>query len=378
MYTRLLENFLKQKLFQGKAIIIVGARQTGKTTLIHQLLQHHTLIEQTRIFNCDNPTDRELLSNKDLVFLQQLIGDAKIVFIDEGQKVPTIGQTAKLLVDHYKRDKQIIITGSSSAHLLHGTEEALTGRKFVYSLFALSFEELTQSTDALYLQKTLEQHLIFGSYPDVVAQSSFVDKQEILLNLTSSYLYKDIFELYKIRHTSAIVNLLKALALQIGSEVSTSELASLIGIDKKTIERYIDLLEQNYIIFRLSPYTTHKRREIAKLKKIYFYDMGIRNAIINNFNFLTNRNDIGGLWENLIICERLKYQAYHGISSQNYFWRTYDGSEVDWVEERNGKVFGYEFKWNPRKSTRPPQSWQELNNNLYTVITPQSLAGFVL
>lgn len=378
MYTRLLQATIRRNCFKGKAIILAGARQTGKTTLAKQLVQDMGLVNQTRLFNCDNPTDRELLTNKDIEFLTQLVGRAKVIIIDEGQKVSTIGQTTKLLVDYYKTKVQVVVTGSSSFHLLRGTEEALTGRKFVYTLFSLSLEEISQSIDPLTMAKQLDQWLVYGLYPDVVQQSSFEDKKEVLRNLTSSYLYKDIFEFYQIKHPDVLVHLLKALALQVGSEVSTTELASLIGIDKKTVERYLNLLEQSFIIFRLAPYHLNKRREITKLKKVFFYDIGIRNAIMNNFNFLPDRNDVGALWENFLIVERLKYQAYHHIASSNYFWRTYDGSEVDWVEERDGKVFGYEFKWNPNKPVRPPLAWNNHPSASYQVISKRTLNGFIL
>lgn len=378
MYPRLLQRTIQHNWFKGKAIILAGARQTGKTTLAKQLVQDLGLTSQTRFFNCDNPTDRELLNNQDIEFLTQLIGKAKVIVIDEGQKVSTIGQTTKLLVDYYATKVQIVVTGSSSFHLLRGTEEALTGRKFVYPLFPLSLEEITQSTDALTITKQLDQWLIYGLYPDVVQQTSFADKKEVLRNLTSSYLYKDIFEFYQIKHPDVLVQLLKALALQIGAEVSTTELASLIGIDKKTVERYLNLLEQCFIIFRLLPYHLNKRREITKLKKVFFYDIGIRNAIINNFNFFSDRNDVGALWENFLIVERLKYQAYHGIASSNYFWRTYDGSEVDWVEERDGKVWGYEFKWNANKSVQIPLAWKNNPAVSYQVVSKRTLNHFIL
>ncbi len=379
MYKRLLKSQISSKFFAGKAIIITGARQTGKTTLTKSLLKTAGIADKASIFfNCDNPTDREMLSNKDLNFLIKLIGQASVIVIDEGQKVQTIGQTAKLLVDHFKKTKQIIITGSSSFNLLDKTQEALTGRKFVYHLYPLSLEEIYPKKNALELQKELESYLIFGNYPEVVTIKSFEEKIELLKELTASYLYQDILEFQQLKSSSVLLSLLKALALQIGQEVSYTELANLLGVDKNTIERYVDLLEKNYILFRLQPYARNKRREISKLRKVYFCDLGIRNAIINNFNFLAQRDDIGALWENFIICERMKFQAYHKIYCDNYFWRTYDGAEVDFIEEREGKLFGFEFTWNSKKKKRIPKKWQQYPKSSWEVVNRENMQGFVL
>ena len=377
MFERLLKKALSKKFFQGKAIVIAGARQTGKTTLSLELI-HEFSDKKVKIFNCDNPTDREVLENRDLEFLKQLVGDVQFVIIDEGQKVENIGQTLKLLVDHYKKKKQIIVTGSSSFNLLESTSEALTGRKYVYNLYPLSVEEI-YGKDQLTLLKELETLLIFGSYPEVVTKKSFDGKRELLKELSSSYLYQDILEFHRIKNSSTLANLIKCLALQIGSEVSYTELAVTIGVDKKTVENYVDLLEKNFVIFKLSPYSKNKRKEISKLKKIYFYDLGIRNAIINNFNFLDSRNDVGALWENFMIAERLKYRAYHQIYADHFFWRTYDGSEVDLVEEREGKLFGYEFKWNEKKKKRKsPQAWADYEKSSYEEINRKNLKNFII
>lgn len=379
MYKRLLKKQIKSKLFSGKAIIITGARQTGKTTLALEIISEIKPKKKTRLINCDNPTDRELLASKNLDFLKQLVGDAEIVFIDEGQKTETIGQSLKLLVDYYKKKKQFIVTGSSSFNLLDRTEEALTGRKFVFRLFPLSAEEIFPDKNFLSFQKSLESLLIYGSYPEVVQQKSFEDKQDLLLSITSSYLYKDILEFQAVKNPEILNSLLKALSLQIGKEVSYTEISNLIGIDKKTVESYVDILEKSYIIFRLPPYYSNKRKEISKLRKIYFYDIGIRNAVINNFNFLNARGDIGELWENYLMVERMKFQTYHKIIANNYFWRTYDGTEIDLVEDGGGKVIGYEFKWNEKKGrTKAPDKWKEYKNSGYNIITPKTIAGFII
>lgn len=373
MYSRILGKTITDKLFCGKAIILTGARQTGKTTLIKKILSANNI----QSFNCDNPTDRKLLNDKDLTFLQQLIGNKKIIFIDEGQKVPTIGQTVKLLVDHYGKEKQILVTGSSSINLLDSVQETLTGRKFVYTLYPLSLEEIYSRDQILDLFKNLPTYLLFGNYPEIVGLSTFAEKIELLMELQGSSLFKDIFEFQQIKNPTVLRDLLKALALQIGSEVSYNELSNLLGIDKKTVERYVDLLEKNFLIYRLSPYTTHKRHELSKLKKIYFYDLGIRNALLNNFNFLDSRNDVGALWENFVITERMKYRAYHKINANQYFWRTYNSSEIDLVEELDGKLYGYEIKWNEKKHTASPSGWQEYANSSYNIITPNKLSEFI-
>ncbi len=373
MYKRILQKNIAAKFFKGKVLIIVGARQTGKTTLCLELIKKFAK-KDVRFFNCDNPSDREMLDNKDLEFLKQLIGQAKVIFIDEAQKIASAGETLKLLVDFYKKKKQIIVTGSSSLNLLDSTQESLTGRKFVYRLFPLCLEEIFPDKNYLRVIKRLEDLLVFGSYPEVVSQKSFDDKKDLLKELASSYIYKDILGFQDVKSPDVLIKLLKALALQIGSQVSYNELADIVQIDKKTIERYIDLLEKNFVIFRLKPFTKNKRREIAKLKKIYFYDTGIRNALISNFNFLDSRKDIGELWENFVIAERMKFRAYHQIEAEQYFWRTYDGSEIDLIEERGGELRGYEFKWQGLsiRGKRAAFPWL----NYYQIINKKNLASF--
>jgi len=374
MYKRILEETISKKFFKGKIIIIVGARQTGKTTLSLELTKEFPE-KDIRLFNCDNPSDREQLANKDLEFLKQLIGKSKLVFIDEAQKVENIGETLKLLIDFYKKKKQIIVTGSSSLNLLDNTQEPLTGRKYVYQLSPLSLQEIYPNKNYLKIIKELESLMIFGSYPEVVSQSSFEEKKELLQELASSYIYKDILGFQDVKSPDVLVKLLKALALQIGSEVSYNELSNTVNIDKKTVERYIQLLEKNFVIFRLKPFTKNKRREISKLRKIYFYDIGIRNAVINNFNFLDSRKDIGFLWENFMIAERMKFRSYNKIHAEQYFWRTYDCNEIDLIEEKSSKLNGYEFKWNPRKVMKR-ENFDWLNS--FQVITKKDLDPFIL
>jgi len=374
MYNRAIKSQILEKMFKGKAIIIVGPRQVGKTTISNSLINESGHAKDAIKFNCDNPTDRDKLNNRDFEFLDSLIGDKKIIFIDEAQKVETIGQTIKLLVDSYKEKKQIIATGSSSINLLDKTGEPLTGRKIIFKLYSLSLSELYPDKDLLKISKELETLLIYGSYPDVVNAKGAENKEEVLRELSSSYLYKDIFEFQEIKNSSVLTSLLKALALQIGSEASYNELSSIIGIDKKTVERYVDLLEKNYIIFRLPPYAKNKRRTISKMRKIYFYDLGIRNAIINNYSSFSDRADIGALWENFMIIERFKKQEYDKLYANNYFLRTYDGAEIDLIEERGGKVAGYEFKWKSRSGSKKKQ----LAGIDCEFITPENIKGFII
>jgi len=374
MYNRAIKSQILAKLFKGKAIIIVGPRQVGKTTLANSLIDESGYAENIIKFNCDNPTDRDKLNNRDFEFLDSLIGDKKMIFIDEAQKVETVGQTIKLLVDGYKNTKQIIATGSSSINLLDKTEEPLTGRKVIFKLYSLSLGELYPAKDLLKISKELEMLLIYGSYPEVINAKGSSDKEDVLRELNSSYLYKDVFEFQEIKNSAILTSLLKALALQIGSEVSYNELANIVGIDKKTVERYIDLLEKNYIIFRLPPYAKNQRRTISKMRKIYFYDLGVRNSIINNYNLLTDRADIGALWENFMIIERFKKQEYDKIYTNNYFLRTYDGAEIDLIEERGGKILGYEFKWKSRLGVKAKQ----LAGIDCKFITPENIKGFII
>ncbi len=358
MIHRLIEKQLKKDLFKGKALIILGARQVGKTTLSQNLLKAY---EKRGVlsFNGENPTDREKLSNQDLETLEGLIQDHGIIFIDEAQKIPGIGQTAKLIVDKFKKEKQVILTGSSSFNILNQTSESLTGRKFVHEIFPLSAEEMLQGKTRLDFEKTLSKLLIYGSYPEIYLAGDR-QKERLLMSLVSSYVFKDIFELQNIRNPAVLSKLLSALALQVGSEVSLNELSGLLGIDVKTVERYIDLLEKSYIIFRLPPYYTNKRKTISKRSKIYFYDLGLRNAMINNFNPVTQRDDVGALWENFVIVERMKYRKYRLLHANAYFWRSYDGAEIDLVEERGGKLEGYEIKWGKQRTH--PRSWLEYKN----------------
>lgn len=363
---------LENDFFKGKVIILTGPRQVGKTTLIEKILEGRQ--EDQIYFLGDNRTDRSKLEDKDWEQLQDIIGDKKIIFIDEAQKIADVGNVLKLMVDKFKTEKQIIATGSSSLKLLSNTQEPLTGRKFVHEIYGFSVNEMFPSLNKLDFDKKLSDLLIYGSYPEVYL-SNGSDKSRLLNEITNSYLYKDILELEQVRNPATINKLLQAIALQIGSEVSQAELSNLVGLDFKTVERYIDLLEKNYVIFRLPPYFNNQRKTLSKQNKIFFYDLGIRNTIINNLNPLELRNDVGQLWENFVISERMKWRRANHLTVNQYFWRTYDGAEVDLVEEYGGKLYGYEFKWGSNRTA--PKSWLENQNSEFKSINKENILTFL-
>lgn len=376
MIKRILKENIVRQVFRGQVLIIQGPRQVGKTTLALDIAKSLKRKESVCVFNCDDPDHRALLENKGLEVLKNTIGLARVVFIDEGQKLSTIGQTLKLLADYYKKKLQVIVTGSSTIHLLDKTQESLTGRKKVYTLYPVSLEEISKGKEIA--QKKLEPFLIYGCYPEVVTARNKSQKVDVLKELKTSYLYRDVFDYQGMKNADVFSNLVKALAHQIGHEVSYRELSNLLKVSYATVERYVHILEQSFIVFHLPVYTRNKRRELSKLRKIYFYDVGIRNSVINNFNPLNKRDDLGALWENFMVVERMKYREYHRIEANQYFWRTYDGSEVDLVEEREGRLYGYEFKWKPREYPRVLAKWNEYKGSSYHVITPADLKGFII
>lgn len=344
MITRQLEKIILENLDLGKAIIILGPRQVGKSTLIKMVDQE--VGRRTIILNCDNNDIKKVLTDAGINDLRRIIGDNDLVMIDEAQRVLNIGLTLKLITDQMP-GKQLIVTGSSSLELSNYINEPLTGRKFEYQLFPLSMKEMVDHFGFIETQRNLEQYLVFGTYPDVINHPG--KEPEILSNLVSSYLFKDIFIYQDIRKPELIEQLLEALAMQVASEVSYNELAQLLNTDPHTVQRYISLLERAFIIFRLRSFSRNVRNELKKSRKIYFYDNGVRNGLIGNYSKLSSRNDAGMLWENFFIAERMKYLHYNKIYAKRYFWRTAQQQEIDYIEEYNGKIDAFEIKWNMLK-----------------------------
>ncbi len=375
MIERALQDIIQRDMFHGKAIVVIGARQVGKSTLFKMILEHRT--EKILRLNCDEPEVRTLLTDAGSSDLKLLIGQNKIVLIDEAQSVPGIGITLKRIVDNFK-DVQLLVTGSSSFELQNKLNEPLTGRKFEYHLFPLSSGEICANDGILNLRQTLEQRLIYGSYPEVFSRQE--DAKRILMDIAESYLYKDLLSLEDIRRPALLEKLLTALALQLSSEVSYNELAQTIGTDNKTVEKYIDLLEKCFVIFRLNGFNRNLRTELKKSKKIYFYDNGIRNAILQNFAPLAIRQDTGALWENFVISERIKMNHYSGSFAKSFFWRTTGQQEIDYIEEKDGRFTLFEMKFNPKKSTvKPPKAFLETYDvEQSAVITPANWTEWLL
>lgn len=340
-------------MFSGKAILLIGARQVGKSTLFKMVLQNHS--EPTLQLNCDEPEVKEMLTQLNTPELKMLIGGNRIVVIDEAQRVENIGMTMKRITDNFP-EVQLLVTGASSFELQDKLNEPLTGRKFEYHLYPLSTAELMNDQGLLGVKQTLESRLIYGSYPDIINNKE--DAKELLHNLANSYLYKDLLSLESVRRPALLGKLLTALALQVTSEVSYNELAQTVGTDNKTVEKYIDLLEKCYIIFKLSGFSRNLRTELKRAKKFYFYDNGIRNAILQNFAPLSLRQDAGALWENFFISERIKANQYAGRYAHSYFWRTSKQQEIDYIEECDGQFSVFEMKWNPKRAnTKFPDSF---------------------
>ncbi|MBK7094721.1 MAG: ATP-binding protein [Saprospiraceae bacterium] len=352
MIVRDITDKIKSDLFRGKVILLFGARQVGKTTLVRELAEG--LDMPYKWFSGDEPDIRLNMSNITSTQLKVLYGNTRLIIIDEAQRIENIGLMLKLSVDNFP-DVQVIATGSSAFELAGKINEPLTGRKYEYKLFPFSFHELSDHFGSLEETRYLEHRLVYGGYPEVI--NKIGEEQRTLLSISDSYLYKDLFAYESIKKTSLFQKLLSALAFQTGSEVSYNELAGTVGANKETVEKYIDLLEQTFVIFRLNAFSRNVRNELKKSKKIYFYDNGIRNAIINNFLPLSSRNDAGALWENYLISERIKLMCNNGKNNRYYFWRTTQQQEIDYIEEENGQLSAYEFKWNENKKHNFPKTF---------------------
>jgi len=374
MITRQLQHIIQANLFKNKAILIYGARQVGKTTLVHSLVKKY--INQTLFLNGDDADVRDILTHVSSTKLKPVIGQHKIVVLDEAQRIPETGLVLKIIHDNFP-GIQLIATGSSAFELANKIKEPLTGRKLEFNLFPVSFNEMVQFHGFLTEKRLVEHRMVYGSYPDIILNTGMENK--LLRSLASSYLYKDLLMLEQIQKPVLLEKILKALALQIGNEVSYNELAKLAGSDRGTVEKYIDLLEKAFIIFRLHGLNKNVRNEIKKGKKIYFYDNGIRNAIIGNFLALNSRTDIGALWENFIISERLKYNHNKDADFKNYFWRTTQQQEIDYIEEIDSGLYAYEFKWNPTKKGFLSKTFSKAYPvKKFDTISPESIESFLM
>ncbi len=355
MYPRLLENQIIEVIGSKRAIVVYGPRQVGKTTLVKKI----AAAQGSHLYlNCDEPDVRSALTDKNSHELRRLIGNYKLVVIDEAQRVANIGLTLKIIIDNNLTD-QIIATGSSSFELANRINEPLTGRKIVFTLLPLTYEELVPTLSPLERQRVISEAVIYGSYPAITTSIAGSEKKSLLKELTDSALYKDILEFQRIRNPNKIRDLLRLLAYQVGNEVSYSELGQQLGIDRQTVESYVNLLEQSFIVYRLPPLTGNSRKEISRMKKIYFYDNGVRNSLINRFEDLSEHPDRGPLWESWAIGERIKTHLTKRDPRPHYFWRLKSGAEIDLVEQVDGKFQGFEYKVNQKK-TSAPESWESL------------------
>ncbi|MDO9576928.1 MAG: ATP-binding protein [Candidatus Cloacimonadales bacterium] len=373
MIQRIVSKLIANHLYKGKAIILIGARQVGKTTLINELLKN--IPEKKLIINGDEADSFFWAIEPTVVKLRALIGDHKIVFIDEAQRIPNIGIIMKLIIDNIA-DVQVIATGSSAFDLSNRTNEPLTGRKYEFQLFPFSFHELVQHSNLPEEIKMLNQRLIFGNYPEIITKPA--EQTKLLSLLAGSYLFKDLLALDFIRKPDLLDKIIRALAFQIGNEVNYLELSQLVGYDKQTVEKYIDLLEKTYVIFKLPAFSRNLRNEIKKGRKIYFYDNGIRNAVIGNFSDIETRTDRGALWENYLISERKKLLSYQDRSSKSYFWRTFQQSEIDYIEEESQRISAYEFKWNSKATWKIAKPFKDsYNPQTIKLIHPQNYYEFL-
>ncbi|WP_290964548.1 ATP-binding protein [Gracilimonas sp.] len=373
MIERQLQQLVKERLFSGKAVVLTGPRQVGKTTLIHTILEDKEYT--VRFLDGDDPTVRRLLDEPNTEQIKQLIGDAEIVFIDEAQRMGTIGLTAKIITDQFP-EKQLILSGSSAFELNSSIQEPLTGRKWSFNLFPISWKEWQDHVGYLKSEQDLENRLVFGFYPDVLNNSDH--QSEVLDELVESYLYKDILNYAGIRKPEVIQKVVQAISYQVGQEVVYKEVGDLVGLDPKTVASYIDILEKAYVVIRLPAYSRNLRNEIKKNQKIYFYDNGVRNAVIHDYGVFATRTDKGALWENFLISERLKQLRYAKNKSDMYFWRTKQHQEVDYVEVSGKVISGFEFKWNPKRSIRFPKTFTKNYSEDVKGINRDNFREFVL
>ncbi len=366
----------ESRLKPGRVAVIYGPRRVGKTTSLTKFLENYR--GKYKLYNGEDLETQKLFSSQSSAKYKSLLKGLDLLVIDEAQKIDDIGLNLKLIVDTVE-DICIIASGSSSFDLAKSIGEPLTGRKWTYTLFPISQLELSGFEDMIEARSLLEERLIYGGYPEVITSKNYDEKKNILKEIVSSYLFKDILELDGLRYKKKIPDLLTLLAFQVGQEVSLNELASNLNVSKATVQHYLGLLEDVFVLYNLRGFSRNLRKEVTKTSKYYFYDNGIRNAIIGQFNSLSKRDDVGKLWENYIITERIKKQTYKEIFSNNYFWRTWDKKEIDWVEERDGGLFGFEFKWSEKKAVKPPKDWlKHYPGSSFQVINPENYLEFII
>jgi predicted AAA+ superfamily ATPase len=371
--SRHIKSQLEKWFYRGKALLLIGPRQVGKTTLLKLIAKEKS--EEAIWLDADLPEIRQQLENPTLAIIKATIGSYKLVIIDEIQRLPNAGLLLKIMVDNFE-DVQFIATGSSSLEISETIFEPLTGRHILFNLYPFGISELYPKKSPFQIEQTLAFHLVYGMYPEITQKQDIAET--LLQNLAEQYLYKDVLIWKDIRKPELLDKLLKLLAYQLGSEVNNHELANALKVQSETVESYIDLLEKSFVVYRLNSYSTNERKEVSKMSKVYFWDNGIRNAVIGNYNALANRNDHGQLWENFITSERLKTLRWTNSRAKSYFWRNYNQSEVDYVELDNEQLTAYEMKWNTTKNHKVTRAFTNMYPNAKTeIITPKSFVGFV-
>lgn len=376
---RVAYNQITTKLETGKILVLYGPRRVGKTYILESITKNLRDSEKISYLKGDQRIVKQAFSSGNPISMMEFMGkETTLLILDEAHKIKKIGENLKVLIDEFKNLKAIA-SGSASFDLSNQLGEPLTGRKKVVQMYPVSAKEIIETKSRTYFDQFLENHIIYGGYPEIINHDSLDKRREYLHVLLDDYLFRDILELDQIKNSDKLRDLLKLLAFQIGNEVSLSELGNSTDLHKDTVYRYLDLLEKSFIIFNVRGFSRNLRKEVTKTSRWYFYDNGIRNALINNFNTLNLRNDVGQLWENYIVMERVKKQSFDSIYSNNYFWRTYDQKEVDWVEERDGKLFGHEIKWNPKKQPKSPVGWLETYSNAtFEVVNKDNFLPFII
>ncbi|HZK09257.1 MAG TPA: ATP-binding protein [Bacteroidales bacterium] len=373
---RAIKNLFLTKLQANKVLIIAGARRVGKTLFLKDLMENY--FEEPFLFlNGEEITTIDVLSTRTAENYKRLLGNTKLFILDEAQKIPDIGLILKLMIDTIDGLK-IIATGSSVFDLTNNLGEPLTGRKYTFLMFPFAQMEFSNYENLVETKARLEERMIYGCYPELLSLKSNSEKSDYLNEIVSSYLLRDILAFDGIKNSDKMLNLLRLIAFQTGKEVSLEELGRQLGLSRNTVERYLDLLTKVFVIYKIPGFSRNLRTEIVKTSRWYFFDNGILNTMLNNFNPLSSRKDTGELWENYVLSERIKFQHYTGLRTNNYFWRTYQQQEIDWIEERQGNLFAYEIKWNPRKMPKAPLAWtRAYPESSYRVITPDNYLDWI-